>query len=411
MATTVLSRHTDSSGSYNGEGTLRRDVYPAIFHLGEPSECPFISLLGGEDYAKDPEKPTRVEGKIKREVADAVKYEVIEKDPLGRSLTLSSVGGAGNTELTFSDASGVRVGNTLYCSDTGERVLATARASNVVTVRRNLGSTSHTAAANQTWVVMGYASRQGGSKASILSQIAAPRERYTEIFKWTFGVSNTLKKVLLETNGSVWDEEMMQASVEHKRDLEFAFWLNPAADSSTDASSYTVYITRGLLAELGTTHTIDCEGSLDEDKFFGDVAEQVFQYGSRRKALFCDAKSKTKINNFARVKTQTKPMDTKYGLSVQEIETGHGVFEMISFGLPDRFFPETSTTSGVYTKGFMVALDLEYVKYKHIKDRDSFYETKIQTPGDDAEEGQFITEAGVLVSMLAHHKIINNIGA
>jgi hypothetical protein len=411
MSTTVLSRNTDSSGSYNGEGTLKRDVYNAIFHLGEPSECPFISLLGGEDYSKDPEKATKIEGKVKREVADAIKYEVIEKDPLGRQLTLSSVGGGGNVELTFADASGVRVGNTLYCQNTGERALVISKASNVVTVRRNLGSTSYTATAADIWTVMGYAARQGGSKASILSQIAEPRVRYTQIFKWTFGVSNTLKKVLLETNGSVWDEEMTQASVEHKRDLEFSFWLNPAADSSTDTNSYTVYMTRGLLAELGSTHTIDCEGSLDEDKLFGDVAEQIFQYGSRRKTLFCDAKAKTKINSFARVKQQTKAKDTAYGLSVQEIETGHGVLEMVSFGLPDRFFPENSATAGVYTKGFMCALDLENIKYKHIKDRDSYYETKVQTPGDDAEEGQFITEAGVLVSMLAHHKIINNIGA
>lgn len=410
MATTVLSRNTDSSGSYNGEGTLRRDVHKAIFHLGEPSECPFITLLGGEDYSKGPEKPTKVDGKVRKEVAEQVKFEVIEKDPLGRQLTLSSVGGSGNVELTFADASGVRVGNTLYCQNTGERALAISKASNVVTVRRNLGSTSYTATANDVWVVMGYASRQGGSKASILSQLATPRVRYTQIFKWTFGVSNTLKKVLIETNGSVWDEEMMQASVEHKRDLEFSFWLNPAADSSTDTNSHTVYMTRGLLAELGTTHTIDCEGSLDEDKFFGEVAEQIFQYGSRRKTLFCDAKAKTKINSWSRVKMQTKPKETAYGLSVQEIETGHGVLEMVSFGLPDRFFPENST-SGVYQKGFMTALDLEYVKYKHIKDRDSYYETKVQTPGDDAEEGQFITEAGLLVSMLAHHKIITNIGA
>lgn len=410
MSNTVLSRNTNSSGSYNGEATLRRDVYPAIFHLGEPSECPFMSLLGGEDYSKDPEKAMKVEGKIKREVATAVKFEVIEKDPLGRQLTLSSVGGSSDVELTFADATGVRVGNTLYCQDTGERAFVIARASNMVTVRRNLGSTTFTALATQTWVVMGYASKQGGSKASILSQIATPKERYTQIFKWTFGVSGTLRKVLMETNGATWDEEMTQAAVEHKRDLEFSFWLNPAADSTTDTNSATVFTTRGLLAELGTTHAIDCGGSLDEDKFFGDVAEEIFRYGSPRKTLFADAKAKTKINSFARVKQQTKPQETVYGLSVQKIETGHGILELVSFGLPDRFFPDTGT-AGVYTKGFMCALDLEYIKYKHIKDRDSYYETKVQTPGDDAEEGQFITEAGLLVSMLAHHKVIHNIGA
>lgn len=408
MATTVLSRNTDSAGSYNGEGTLKRDVSPAIFHLGEQSECPLLSLLGGEDYSKDPEKPVKVPGKIQKEVADAIKFEVIEKDPLGRQLSLSSVGGSGNVELTFSDASGVRVGNTLYCQQTGERAFVISKASNVVTVRRNLGSTSYTAAGGQTWVVMGYAARQGGSKASILSQIAVPKERYVQIFKWSFGVSKTLQKVLMETNGSAWDEEMMQAGVEHKRDLEFSFWLNPAADSTTDTNSYTAYMTRGLLAELGTTHSINCEGSLDEDKFFGEVAEEIFRYGSPRKTLFADAKAKTKINSFARVKQQTKPQETVYGLDIQKIETGHGTLEMVSFGLPDRFFPDTG--DGIFTKGFMCALDLEYIKYKHIKDRDSFYETKIQTPGDDADEGQFITEAGLLVSMLAYHKAIYNIG-
>lgn len=411
MAVTVLARTTDSAGSYNGEGRLQRSVHKNTFHIGEPREFPLLTLLGGEDYSKDPEKPTKVPGKIGKEVSGAVKFEFIEKDSLSRSLSCTNVGGSSNVELTFSDASIVRVGNTLRCKETSERVLVISKASNVVTVRRNLGSTNYTAASGQTWVVVGYASRQGGGKASILSQIAVPKERYCQIFKWTFGVSGTCQKVLLETNGSDWDEEMMQATIEHKRDLEFSFWLNPAADSTTDVNGYTVYLSRGILAELGSSNAIDCEGSLDEDKFFGPVAEQIFQYGNPRKTLFVDAKAKTKINSWSRVKMQTKPMDTAYGLQVQEIETGHGVLEMVSFGLPDKFFPDTTDTTGVYTKGFMAAMDLDYLKYMHLKDRDTYFESDVQDKGVDAKEGQFVTEAGFRVSMLQHHKVIHNIGA
>jgi hypothetical protein len=141
---------------------------------------------------------------------------------------------------------------------------------------------------------------------------------------------------------------------------------------------------------------------MDEDKFFGSVAEKVFEYGPSRKTLFADAKFLTRLNGFARVKQQVKPKMTDYGVSVSEIETGHGIIDVMRCGVFNKHtLPDA--------QGFAVVLDLPNVVYKYIKNRDNKYQVDIQTPGDDVREGQFITECGLSLRLLDHHKVIKNI--
>lgn len=404
MTVATTSRTT---GNASTEGILAQDISDIIFHVGEPSEAPLIALTGGKLYTTGDNKPKEVKGRIKREVSTEVDYKIVEKDPLARSLTVSSaVSDTTTTTVVTSSNSNATVGDTLYNKNTGEMLFVTAVDSGGanLTCRRNLGSTSFTIGAADTLEIIGWAGRQGGSKRSMKSQLAATRTRYCQIFKRSFGVTDTLMNVLLETKSvDAWDEEMTQSLVDHKKDIEFSFWLNAAVDSSTDASSYTAYLTRGIIAELGSTYTTDCEGNLDEDKFFGTVCEDVFEYGPRRKMAFADSKFKSRFDSWARVKQQTKAMDTDYGLSVTEIETGHGILEVSVCGVFDKFFQDAD-------KGYMVVLDLDRVVYKYINKRDSKYEADIQTPGDDAREGQFITECGVSLRSLAHHRIVKNIG-
>lgn len=404
MAVATVSRTTANAST---EGLLAQDVSDIIFHVGEPSEAPLIALTGGKLYTSGENKPKEVKGRIKREVATEVDYKIVEKDPLARTLTTAAaVADTTTTTVVTASNANATVGDTLYNKNTGEMLFVTAVDSGGanLTCRRNIGSTVFQIGSGDTLEVMGWAGRQGGSKRSMKSQLAAPRTRYCQIFKRSFGVTDTLLNVLLEAKSvDAWDEEMTQALVEHKKDIEFSFWLNAGADSSTDASSYTAYLTRGIIAELGSTYTTDCEGGCDEDKFFGTVCEEIFEYGPRRKMAFVDAKFKSRFDSWSRVKQQTKPSETDYGINVTEIETGHGILEVAVCGVFDKFFSDAN-------KGYMVVLDLDRVVYKYINKRDSKYEADVQTPGDDAKEGQFITECGLSLRSLAHHRIVKNIG-
>lgn len=405
MAVTASNRTVANAST---EGNLKKDVSDILWHIGEPTAYPLHTLLGGKLYKKGVEKPEDVAGKVKKEKAIQPKYSVIEKDPLSRTVTVNgAVADTTTTTITLDSNTNCRVGVTMRNVESGEVVYVTAVDSGGadVTARRNLGSTSYTIADNSTFKIMGYASAEGQAKAALKSQLAAERERRLQIYKWTFGVTGTLLESLLYTQdggSDAWDEEMTQAAVNHRLDIENSWWFNSAADSTTDTSSNTVNLSRGIIAEIGSTRETDAGGALDEDLFFGAFAAAAFEFGPRRKGLFVDAELMSRINSWPRVKQQTAPFGTKYGFKVQEVETGHGIFDIMPNGSFGSFLSAAES-------GYGVVLDLERVVYKYLENRDSKYEVDVQTPGTDAREGQYITECGLSLRSLDHHRILKNI--
>lgn len=404
----TISSANRTQANASTEEMLAVDVSDIIWHVGEPTEAPLMTLKGGGLYKKGLNKPEDVPGKMKSEGATEVSYKIIEKDPLSRVVQVNgAVADTTTTTITLDANTNLRVGDTIknITQPDGEVCLVFAVDSGGadISARRNLGSTSFTVADNDQFRIVGYASKEGGAKASLKSQLAAPRTRYCQIFKRSFGITDTLRNIVLETKAvDAWDEESTQAMVEHKKDIEYSFWMNAAADSSTDSGANTVYTTRGIIKELaGDDYTINCN-SPSEGDFFGQISEKIFEYGPARKTLFLDSRGKSIFGDWSRVKQQTKPYDTKYGISIVEIETNHGILELVTCGAFNFFFPDSM-------KGFGVVLDLDRVVYKHIKNRDSKFEDAIQTPGTDAREAQYITEAGISLRSLKHHKVLKGL--
>jgi hypothetical protein len=216
-----------TTGNLSTESLLAVDVYDIIYHVGEPTECPLISLTGGNLYTEGENKPKAVQGKVKRKETTEVSYKVIEKDPLARSLTVASaVTDTTTTTVVTASNTSACVGDTLYNKNTGEFMYCYAVDSGGANLscRRNLGSTAFQIYASDSLEIVGHATRQGGSKRTLKSQLAAARERYCQIFKRSLGVTDTAMKVVLETKSvDAWDEEIEQAMVEHKKDIEYSF--------------------------------------------------------------------------------------------------------------------------------------------------------------------------------------------
>lgn len=402
---TVTADYRTSANSTT-EGIQARDVSDIIFHTGEPTEAPLVTLTGGKLYKSGGQEPEEVKGVISREACDNIKYEVVEKDPLARTVTTNgAVADTTTTTVTLDSSSNLRIGDMLFNKTSEEMCFVTAidAGGADITVRRNLGGTTHTIADDSVWTIMGNAFKQGGSKATLKSQLAAARERYVQITKRSFGVTDTAMNLMLETKQvDLWDEEATQALVEHKKDIEYMFWMNPQADSTTDSGSNTVYLTRGIIGELiAQDQYDDIGGGLTEDQFFGPVCEKIFEFGPARKSLFVDARFKSIINGWERAKVMSKNRETKAGLNIQELETGHGILEIVLCGVFNKFYGDTK-------KGFGVALDLERLAYKYVKNRDTKISENIHTPGDDVKESQYITEAGPSLRSLQHHRVVYN---
>lgn len=400
MAIVATARTTANTVT---EGSKATPIDNVLWHLGEPGDSPLNTLLGGDKYSTTGKGTESVAGAIAKEGVSAVDYKIVEKSPLARTVTVNGAIGD-TTTLTFVvvDSTNVCVGDTLRNKTTGEIMFVTAIADAThLTVRRNLGGTTVFIGASDVLAIIGYADKQGGSKRGLRSQLAVPRTRYLQIFKRTFGVTGTAQQVKLDVNTSTWDEEQTQAAINHKKDLEFSFWANPAADSTTNAAGDTVSLTRGIISEItgAANGVIDCSGTLDDTKLFGTVAEQIFSYGPTRKTLFADAKLRSTINKMGRDKILMSVAENKFGMKVTTIETGHGTLDMVACGAFDQF-------QSAATVGYGVVLDLERVKYKYLNGRDSKLMTDTQTPGDDVYEASYLTECGLCLYTLEHHKII-----
>jgi hypothetical protein len=258
---------------------------------------------------------------------------------------------------------------------------------------------------------IGFAQKDGGSKRGMRSVLAAARVRYLQNFRNTAGVTRQLDAMELVTKMSSWDEEMKQAGRQHNLDIEYSAWMNPNADSTTDASGNYVYLTRGILAEIenydpdgDTTYpnVIDCNGSLSEDDFFGAVSEKVFDKGPGRKALFADGAFLTHINKWASVKQQLKPEMTIYGLAVSKLVGIHGDYDIYHIGTFNKFRPTANA-------GFACVLNLDKLVRKYLDGFDQRWEDGIQTPGDMVKEGNFFSTCGWSLRSREQHFTIKNI--
>jgi len=352
-------------------------------------------------------EPQKVAGIIGKEECGQYKYDYIEKDALNRSWTINgAVASTSTTTLTFVSTAGMQAGMTLMAKvkDAHEFIcIDSVTNTTQIVVKRNIGATTFQVADKVVFENVGYCAKEGGSKRGIRAQVGEDVVRYLQIFKNTFGITGTLLNSDLVVSKSSWSEEMTQAQIQHQKDKEFSMWFNPDYDSTTDANSNTVYLTRGIYNILKTDYSTNCDGSMTELEFMGDVCADIFAYGSSSKLLIVDAAFMKKLMGFAWVRQQTRPGDTKFGLKVSDIETDFGELKVICTGVFSKYFEESEA-------GMAMAIDPNYIKYKYQKGRDGVYQEGIQTPGDDVKEASFLSQCGVTIKNLNNHRFIYNIG-
>lgn len=401
----TIASSNKTNANLSTENLLDVEVSPVLWHTGEPTECPLVTLLGGKLYKKGVSTPEDVGGKIARQSSKEQSYKVIEKDPLARTATVNgAVADTTTTSVTVDSATNLKAGDTVKNVNTGEFMYIQSISTNTLTVERNVGSSSYTIGDDDTLRIVGFAHTEGAAKAAKRSQLAAARTRYLQIFKRTWGLTGTAQKVELVVDTGAWSEEQTQALANHKKDIEFSAWWNPASDSVTDSDSATVYLSRGIIEEIkaSSDRYTDMNGSFDPDAFFGSVCEDVFRYGPQAKDFFVNSRMRSNINKEARDKHRIiSSGKNKLGVHVDEIDTGHGILRMMPCGAFNDFLSNSD-------QGFGVVLDLGRVKYRFLPGRDTLLESGIQTPGTDAKEGQYITEGGFSVLSLAHHHVIEN---
>lgn len=316
------------------------------------------------------------------------------------STALTALGSAGTTfSLPAGEAYYLTVGDLVILPGSAgaapnnydEIMLVTVVASNGldITVSRNFGARSaavdaSTLTAPLTAYILGSAFAEGSAAATAKSTKVTFKSNYTEIFKDTFSVTGT--ENASELYGGA-DRPMLRRkkALKHMRDIERAFIQGqPKEDTS---GTYARRQTAGVLYHLTTNITnVASGGGTINYQTWVDFAKDVFRYGeSNTRLLLCSAEVVSAISLMAHNEYFTMSEETVHGVKVNRVVTPHGDFLVVRH----KQFNEMGLA------GYALALDMQDVKYRYLRGRDTMFEPDIQTPGDDVMTDQYLTECGL----------------
>lgn len=257
-----------------------------------------------------------------------------------------------------------------------------------ITVSRNFGARSAAAdvsllTAPFTAYILGSAFAEGSSAATPKSTKVVFKDNFTEIFKDTFSVTGTENASELY-GGADRPRLRRKKALKHMRDIERAFILGqPKEDVS---GSYPRRQTAGVLYFLTTNvTTVASPGNINYDTWV-TFAKDVFRYGeSRTRLLLCSAEAISAVALMAHNQYFTMSEETVHGVKVNRVVTPHGDFLLVRH----KQFNEMGLN------GYAIALDMQDVRYRFLRGRDTSFEPDIQQPGDDVMTDQYLTECGL----------------
>jgi len=120
----------------------------------------------------------------------------------------------------------------------------------------------------------------------------------------------------------------------------------------------------------------------------------LFTYGSDEKTLFACPLLISKINSWAKGKLEIiqADKDRTYGLNIIRYLTPHGMLNIVRHPLFVQGYD-----------GLSIALDMDNVKYRPLRGRDTTLRTNIQNNDADGRKDEYLTEAGLEIKLPKTH--------
>lgn len=380
----AIIRDSHSTGNISTNVDLMvRDVDEKIFQL-EPSATPLTRLL------------TVVKSNI-RTVTNP-KFEVLRQETLPRRLTLSVSYDDNDTTLTFSSTDGLIAGSVVRNVGTGEVMRCSSVVSSTqATFARAVGTTAAAASSgsDDSFIRLGTAFGEGTAAPEPCNRALDTDYNYTEIFKKTWTISNTLK-----ASRTYGDEQIKllrsDAGKEFALDMEHAFLFGERGISGSSGANVLRY-TRGLVPTL-STNLYNAAGSLSEANFNQSFLENVFRYGNRQqKIILASARLCSVFDYWGRQKLQLdEQMSTKLGVKVMTYLSSHGDLKVIKHHLL-----EGSTYSG-----YGIVIDPQYIRMAVLSGRNTKMIQNIQAPDLDGTKEMYLAECGLDIMQEKVHGLI-----
>lgn len=307
------------------------------------------------------------------------------------------------TTITVSaDATQLKAGHVIRVEHSGELLLVTADPTtdlSFVCTRAFAGSTAATvtiASENPFIHVVGSAYEEGSEAPSGINYDPTKVRNYTQIFRNTLEMTRTGSKTRLRTGDQV--KEAKRECLElHAIEMEKAFIFGRASEGVRNGKP--VRTTGGVLSFIaganqvnntdGTISLLDLEGWL----------ERMFRKGSSEKLAFVGNTAMLAVQQAIRRNSSYNIQNglKEYGMNVSRLVTPFGELMLKTHPL----FNQLTTTAGASWNGvdtWMVALDMDNIRYRYITGDDTRYEKDLAATGLDGMKSGYLSECGLEVN-------------
>lgn len=342
------------------------------------------------------------------EATDDPEYKNFRDELPDRVLKINNLAGydAITTTLTVdsSDMTKFCVSGAIIINvDTGEIMQMSADASSTtsIAVTRNIGGTSLTISDNDDLIIGGYAGQEGDTSPTAVSFDATVASNYTQIFRTSFKVTNTLQNTHLRT-GDKLDEAMQKALKMHMMDIERAmFWgrKHEANGSSAQPTRYTGGLINSISTVIDGNSGSYSGGIISEANFDRELIETIFAFGSNTKLAFIGARVASLLQEIGKNRWQPTQVEGTYGVSMTRYATFAG-------DLMVHLHPQFRQIPGM--ENSMIILDLPQLRYRYMQNRDTQLLKDRQANDEDAVKHEYLTECGLELLQDIPHAYIKN---
>lgn len=359
---------------------------------------------------------------IKKRTVDDPEFYWWEKEQQTRRVALTTA--INNTDATTTLAAsggGMKAfaaGDLLLIENSGEivQVLVDPNSDTGLTVgRAAAGSTiaavnPATAGVNPNITCIGNAFEQGSLPPTGLGFDPSKVYNYTQIFRKTLEITRTASKTRLRTGDSV--KEAKRECLElFSMDMERAFWFGKRFSGTKNGKP--LYMTGGVesFIDSGNIVTADTSTGCDMTTLEGYL-QQIFQFGSSEKMVFCGNKALLTIQQIVRKNSQIQITSgiKEFGMNVTRLDCPFGSLVFKTHPLFNRMTSGSTSGTAYYGKeSYAYVLDMKELNYVTFQDDDVKYQPNLQDNGLDGLQSGYIAEAGLELHFGKAHFLIKNL--
>lgn len=330
------------------------------------------------------------------ETAVSPKFSWLEDEGEARFDNFTAAKLAADTVLAVADGTKYAEHYVIQNTATQENMLVTGVAGNNITVERGKGGAAAAVTNGDEILIIGVAQPEGDSSRPSRSSNPAKVENYTGIERTPFEASGTLMESDFVTNPADWPYQARKAGIEHGKDLEYHKLFGKKFEDLGGASPRRG--TGGVLSFINTNQT-HVGGVLTQGEFNIGMRKQGRYSGFKSKLGLGSPVATSALNNFPASNLVWQQNEATFGINIGRFVTPFGTLNLVTHWLLE----------GARYDGYLIVLDMDEIKRKVMRNRDTHIRQNIQNNDVDGRKDEYLTEDGLILGQEIKHALFDGI--